>query len=695
LAATIIDKILIVWIAGCLIFVAALINIEYIGHLGVFSALFHMSPESLHNMAVGHVMHSFPNDRMNEHQSEIDNYYRYLLGLELTVVILFTFINIVYYHSFERIKKASLGKNSLGLKIIDSSSGIYLTSKQALYRVGIFLIMMFSMIAIRWLVGLNYYVIILLFFLFMDIPIFIVGKSFLDLVTNTECIYEPPLNDGALQKGNITQASGITEIQCKPVLKHLRNNSLRKISKWAIITVMLLTIISLFFCVYSLYSENKDRFNLEKKILSYHHEEEADIYIKNTSWNQHFQNNTPYLLFEDYVASCIKPTNTNTIFGEGIATVDKRRWVTREVKKPIYENTWDYDRFGRPTQSVELKGYKTVQEQHPYDYKYQYTYHVMLKAFNVLNEKTLFENQEKFAARIMEVLHQFIVKNYSGLNDIRNENGTIEFLQPQGENNIHCTIFFANNKIYLFETAAEEVNWELHHDILNSFETTQMDILIKHTKMKILLSGLFFLICCFVLYVIAYRNNLRNSLKTQKYMLRYISICTTINIVLVLFFLWKGYTDEWYLLWNGWTQLFISCGTLILINFPTMFYLSNRSKIEYRYDYWLPLWLKAYLTNRSQSITEYKSVVSLVAYPIFFLANLPWGCIILVVTFPLIAVQIILFEFRRWYVWLSTDENNQNRDKKICKIINLPFLAILLYLVLLYLAFKNDWITYF
>ena len=119
-----------------------------------------MSPESLHNMAVGHVMHSFPNDRMNEHQSEIDNYYRYLLGLELTVVILFTFINIVYYHSFERIKKASLGKNSLGLKIIDSSSGIYLTSKQALYRVGIFLIMMFSMIAIRWLVGLNYYVIV-------------------------------------------------------------------------------------------------------------------------------------------------------------------------------------------------------------------------------------------------------------------------------------------------------------------------------------------------------------------------------------------------------------------------------------------------------------------------------------------------------------------------------------------------------
>ncbi|MBQ7494165.1 MAG: RDD family protein, partial [Bacteroidaceae bacterium] len=112
------------------------------------------------NMAVGHVMHSFPNDRMNEHQSEIDNYYRYLLGLELTVVILFTFINIVYYYSSERIKKASWGKNSLGLKIIDSSNGIYLTSKQALYRVGIFLIMMFCMIAIHWLVGLNYYVIV-------------------------------------------------------------------------------------------------------------------------------------------------------------------------------------------------------------------------------------------------------------------------------------------------------------------------------------------------------------------------------------------------------------------------------------------------------------------------------------------------------------------------------------------------------
>ena len=190
--ATLADKFFIAFISGIIIFVASLINSEWIGNLGTYSALFHMSVEEVYNTAVGHVMLNFPNDYIANHQAEIDDYYNYLKSIDIAFTSIFVFINICYYFTSEKKWGASVFKHVFKMKIVYGTNyqeDQIINSGRVLLRALVFLFLMIALVLIRWVAGINYFFVIFLFFLLLDLPVLFFGKSLLDILTNTRLVY--------------------------------------------------------------------------------------------------------------------------------------------------------------------------------------------------------------------------------------------------------------------------------------------------------------------------------------------------------------------------------------------------------------------------------------------------------------------------------------------------------------------------
>lgn len=187
--ASLIDKFIIVILTVSLFFVAAAINQEYAGELGTYTATFHMMGKEIEACAIGNVMKKYPGDYMNQHQSEIDEYHSYLVKLDVIVTFIFALLNAIYYYTSEIIWRASFGKHTKGFRLMDASD-TDATNNQILWRVLLFLIIMAGMIGLRWFMGVNYYIIIVLFFLIMDIPVLFTQQSLLEHWTGTVLKWE-------------------------------------------------------------------------------------------------------------------------------------------------------------------------------------------------------------------------------------------------------------------------------------------------------------------------------------------------------------------------------------------------------------------------------------------------------------------------------------------------------------------------
>lgn len=122
-------------------------------------------------------------------QEEGEPYIGYTKDLEMNIVTIFILINLLYYMLFELILCASPGKWIGGGKLDNSANMIH--------RFGIVLfrgligaaIMVFAVVYLRFQLELNYYFIIIIFFLILDLPLFFTKRSLLDICTGTRYIY--------------------------------------------------------------------------------------------------------------------------------------------------------------------------------------------------------------------------------------------------------------------------------------------------------------------------------------------------------------------------------------------------------------------------------------------------------------------------------------------------------------------------
>lgn len=185
------DKIVIIIISITLILLIGSSSADYMGNLGKYSAFFHMSTTEVYNSAIGTIMLNFPSDRISQHQSEIDECYSKFIFIDIIYTFQFVIVNILYYYFSERKWNASPGKHLLGLVLVSiSKKQLYykIDNSKIMFRSIIFVLLMIIMLTIRWLIGINYYGITILFFLVLDIPVLFTGNSLIDILSRTKLI---------------------------------------------------------------------------------------------------------------------------------------------------------------------------------------------------------------------------------------------------------------------------------------------------------------------------------------------------------------------------------------------------------------------------------------------------------------------------------------------------------------------------
>ena len=104
-------------------------------------------------------------------------------SFDLTITFAFIFINILYYLLSELFLAASVGKWILGGQIRDDLFGERISSSDAFKRAIIGGLLMALAVGLRFLLDINYIIVIFAYFLILDIFVFFNRKSLIDIIS--------------------------------------------------------------------------------------------------------------------------------------------------------------------------------------------------------------------------------------------------------------------------------------------------------------------------------------------------------------------------------------------------------------------------------------------------------------------------------------------------------------------------------
>ena len=186
-----------------------------------------------------------------------------------------------------------------------------------------------------------------------------------------------------------------------------------------------------------------------------------------------------------------------------------------------------------------------------------------------------------------------------------------------------------------------------------------------------------------IVAILKYYKNKANAINPKsKKILVYISIAFLINI-LVCYLQLSYVTDKTIIFDNKCKTLLNLFGLSILINSITLPYTITKLYDKVSYDAILPSWMKKYFNKRCISEQERKSFVSLIAYPLLILGNLPLGAYILIYIIPVTLLFFMIVETRRLMGWINGKSYvnivSNNKDTAVFKdyylILDLPLTA--------------------
>ena len=109
-------------------------------------------------------------------------------SFDLTITTSFTILNILYYLLSELFLGASVGKYLMRGRAVDYLLGERITSTDAFKRAIIGGLLMFLAVWLRFLFDVSYLIVIVLFFLIIDIPVFFKRRSLIDILSKVSYI---------------------------------------------------------------------------------------------------------------------------------------------------------------------------------------------------------------------------------------------------------------------------------------------------------------------------------------------------------------------------------------------------------------------------------------------------------------------------------------------------------------------------
>lgn len=236
-----------------------------------------------------------------------------------------------------------------------------------------------------------------------------------------------------------------------------------------------------------------------------------------------------------------------------------------------------------------------------------------------------------------------------------------------------------------------------HYGLLeNNIITIEMGEYISRINHKIILfSSSFFL--SFILYFcgcIKLSRTKGYNIKENKLFL-FIIVFTIINLLLLVVQFKSIYFNTIHNDRHSLSYLYLFATSLIFMNMPMLALISNKVNNYLQYDYLLLDGIKTYLKDRTQSVTEYKSIISFGVYPFFVIGNLPLGILLLLFWLPYAFIQFALFELRRWVQWLYLDESaDASKDRPIKRRVNLAVIGLILFIFFVAISLIVGWPNY-
>lgn len=165
------------------------------GALGKYTGMLKISPNNYE------VIDQIEIQRYGQYESSISKYYQDMerilnnsphigstMELDIIITTLFILFNLFYYIIFESTISASPGKRLLGgvlTKVSNKEIDLSKIMVRALYG---FILMAVLVLVLHIVMRFNYYIVIIIFFLIMDLPIFFTKRSLLDICTRTKYI---------------------------------------------------------------------------------------------------------------------------------------------------------------------------------------------------------------------------------------------------------------------------------------------------------------------------------------------------------------------------------------------------------------------------------------------------------------------------------------------------------------------------
>ena len=644
---TIIDKIAIFVICFIAILVIGSFDFDFFGELGVFSALFHMNTESIHSSAIGHVMANYPGDCISQHQLEINEYVSYLLRIELKIAYLFVLINIIYYFLLESTLGVSVGKYLFRLKLINSSTNTH--QRISILKVTMRAIVLFVtaslIIGLRWLLGFNYYVAIVLFFLVFDFTVLLWNKSLVDMVTSTKLVYES-ISDS--YSSNINNKSIVDEKQ--------ESNILYRRHKMTIGS-NILRIGWCFFLIISLYTVHT--------ILSYYF---ADYYNPNnydTEDNSYYEKESnnykrKYLIknYYDYpderfaMTYIINPSKSGGKWLDSkLGPLPQGHYMSTYAESGSDNYFFEYRRVKRYKNSY-IRGEKVAYDDYESIYK-KYTYSNAISSYDISDYVSLNERDDtKYDEYLSDIEKKLIDNHIEYIYSKEDGHKAIAYNTNNGKP-IKRVVVCANDRAFLISS---ESTREL--DNISSIFCSKISLNYHVRKSEYSKVNCAFIIlivlCVFIIWINVF-TYIKSTVKNRyAYTLYWISLISlVVNIAIATIQSYALYSS----LFASVSSVFVLMGSLlsiVCISTPLCIIYFKRSREPWKYDYIVPSFLKRSQYNTIKSDVYKKSYVYYICYPLMVLSLLPFGIyIVILYVIPLLLICQGIIWFNNWRKWVK------------------------------------------
>lgn len=676
-----------------------------------------------------------------------------LKEIDITVVAIFCIANFIYYFLFEALLKASLGKYICG-GVAYTEDKNPISVKDAFIRSLVLQLFIITAVLIRFsLLSVSYFILIILFFCILDLPVFFKKQSLVDIATNT--IY--------LRKKAIKENKATTKRESQ-----IKDKSNSKINTFICVVGFLIIGIlytsnkfskelNLLENMNSFIKTNNKFINYEREQLSilkgtgyftdslehktldelnalgpvpygkvistiggtelgtYSYNVPRSEYNDMPDWYWGLYSETRYKdfeykyslttidLYKSYTDNNDIENTTATIYKKlklHLSSYDNKGFSLSDYSAPIKWSKYcdpvpknkyslsyrTYDEKGLPViRSIILANKKAYVLEVKSEYYTISETSKLLKQFSTFYLPNYFEkvhnikkNLYIYGAAILLLLIIIGITSYyfishSHLNDKRYLNK---------HSNLVCLIVY----IIMFAISFNILKYSQFPHV--KFQLPFVDRIWDYEALSLYLriytvTVFSIIICSIIVTVIKYWTKESNIIsQRQKRVCFFIGIVYPINIIICYLQL-ACVIDKTIILDD-------TCITLLNLFYATIFlnsvmlpYTVTKIFNEDSYDIILPLWMRQYFHNRKISEQERKSFVSLIAYPLLILGNLPFGAYILIYIIPITLLFFMIVEARRLMSWINGKSYvnivSNNKDTAVFKdyylILDLPLTA--------------------